>query len=105
MKLLDFRPLGFNKGRNRPVPCLKKRLRFRPVMDRLEDRTVPSVTLGVHVAGINGANSSCGCQPPDGAEAAGPSNTIEAVNTAMEITDKSGNVISGPTPLATFFSG
>jgi hypothetical protein len=74
-------------------------------MDHLEDRTVPSVTLGVHVLGINAGSSSCGCEPPDGAEAVGPTNAIQAVNTAMEITNKSGTVVSGPTSLATFFSG
>src|SRR6516162_9331757 len=96
---------GHKKGRSQSRPCLKSLLRFRPQIDRLEDRTLPSVTLGVHVAGINGANSSCGCLPPDGAEAIGPLNAIEGVNLAVETTDRSGNLISGPTALRTFFSG
>jgi hypothetical protein len=96
---------GHKKGRSQSRPCLKSLLRFRPQIDRLEDRTLPSVTLGVHVAGINGANSSCGCLPPDGAEAIGPLNAMEGVNTAMETTDRSGNVLSGPTALSSFFSG
>jgi hypothetical protein len=105
MLLPRSRFFRLKSGRNRLRPCLKSLLRFRPQMDRLEDRTLPSVTVGVSVAGIDGAHSSCGCLPPDGAEAAGPLNTIQAVNTAMEITDKSGNVISGPTSLPSFFSG
>src|SRR5262245_48589065 len=100
-----LRTLGPERGRNQQRPCLKSLLRFRPEMERLEDRTVPSVTVGVSVTGILGSQSSCVCLPPDGAEASGPLNTVQSVNTALEITDKSGNLLSGPTPLATFFSG
>jgi hypothetical protein len=83
--------------------CLKSLWRFRPEMDRLEDRTVPSVTLGVNYAGINSNNSSCGCEPPDTIAAAGPTNVIELVNLAMQINTKAGALVS-TTPLATFFS-
>jgi hypothetical protein len=87
------------------VPCLKSKLLWRPQFERLEDRTVPSVTLGVHVPGVTGAQSTCGCEPPDGAVAAGPVNVVEGVNTAMEIFNKSGGVVSGPTGLNAFFGG
>jgi uncharacterized repeat protein (TIGR01451 family) len=92
-------------NRNGILPSLAKLLRFHPGTERLEDRTVPSVTLGVTAPGIPGSSSFCGCLPPDGAEAAGPSNVVQAVNTAMEIRDKAGNLLSGPTSLPTFFSG
>src|SRR5262249_34497692 len=70
-------PMLFSKFRSwntfksptwRKTPCLKKKLRRNPKLEILEDRTVPSVTLGVSVNGIDGAHSSCGCLPPDGAE-------------------------------------
>jgi hypothetical protein len=85
--------------------CLKSKLRRYLRLEVLEDRTVPSVTLGVTAPGIPGTSSFCGCLPPDGAEAAGPTNVIQTVNTAMEIRDKAGNLLSGPTSLPTFFSG
>jgi hypothetical protein len=72
-------------------------------MNRLEDRTLPSVTLGVHVTAITQGNSSCGCEPPDPIFAAGPNNGVEMVNSAMQILTKSGSVVS-TTPLATLFS-
>jgi hypothetical protein len=95
----------FKKRSRKKTPCLKMKLRRDLDLEFLEDRSLPSVTVGVSVNGIDGNHSSCGCLPPDGAEAPGPFNTIQAVNTALEITDKSGSVISGPTPLSTFFSG
>ena len=64
-----------------------------------------TVSVGVIVTGIPGTSSFCSCLPPDPNAAAGPLNVVEVVNTAMEIIDKTGNVLSGPTPLATFFSG
>ena len=94
-----------NLARKKGPPCLKMKLTRELDLEFLEDRSLPSVTVGVSVAGIDGAHSSCGCQPPDGAVAAGPSNIMEAVNTALEIRDKSGNLLSGPTALSTFFSG
>jgi CSLREA domain-containing protein len=69
------------------------------------ETTADVVTVGVSVSGIDGADSSCFCSPPDPNAAAGPSNVVELVNTAMEIIDKSGTLLSGPTSLASFFSG
>jgi hypothetical protein len=59
--------------------------------------------MSVIISGINGANSSCNCWPPDPSVAAGPQNVVELVNTAMEIISRTGAVIS-TTPLSTFFS-
>ena len=52
-------------------------------------------TAGVGFDGINSSESSCGCYPPDGAVAVGPSNVLAAVNTAFKIWDKTGNVAAG----------
>jgi len=64
-----------------------------------------TVTVGVSVTAIPGASSFCSCLPPDPNAAAGPINAVEVVNTAMEIIDKSGNLLSGPSSLPAFFSG
>jgi hypothetical protein len=73
-------------------------------LETLEDRTVPSVTLGVSVDGMNTSNNSCNCQPPDTIAAAGPNHVIELVNTALEVFNKDGTVASAPQSLASFFS-
>ena len=63
-------------------------------------------TLGTGFDGINDAESSCGCLPPDGAIAAGPNHLVGAVNTAFKVWDKSGNVAPGfPKSLASLFAG
>ena len=72
-------------------------------LETLEDRTTPSVTLGVSVDGMNTTNNSCNCQPPDTIAAAGPNHIVELVNTAIEVFNKSGAVTSAPESLATFF--
>jgi uncharacterized repeat protein (TIGR01451 family) len=82
----------------RPHPRILK-------LERLEDRTLPSVGVSVSVAGIDGNLSSCNCRPPDTNAAAGPSNVVELVNTAMQITDKTGRFLSGTSSLRSFFSG
>src|SRR6516162_3026010 len=76
----------------------------RVVVEVLEDRLTPSVTLGVSVDGMNTTNNSCNCQPPDTIAAAGPNHVVEMVNTAIEVFNKSGNVTSAPQSLLTFFS-
>lgn len=73
-------------------------------VERLEDRTTPSVTLGVSVDGMNTTNNSANVQPPDTIAAAGPNHVVEMVNLAVEVFDKSGNVTSAPQSLLTFFS-
>jgi hypothetical protein len=74
-------------------------------LERLEDRRAPSVDLGIHFTGLTSTHSDCNCTPPDPNAAAGPLNVVELVNTALEITDRSGKILSGPTGLQTFFSG
>lgn len=47
-------------------------------------------------------NEAGGSVPPDPSGAAGPNHYINAVNTAIKIFDKSGNLLAGPTLLGTF---
>ena len=51
--------------------------------------------------GLNG-NEGGGFTPPDPSGAAGPNHYINAVNVALKIFDKQGNVLAGPTALGTF---
>jgi hypothetical protein len=78
--------------------------RTRPQLERLEDRALPSVIVGVSVDGMNTTNNDCNCQPPDPIAAAGPNHVVQMVNTAIEVFDKSGNVTSSPESLLNFFS-
>src|SRR5438128_2783853 len=55
--------------------------------------------------GINEAQSSCACVPPDSDGDVGPSHYVEAVNVAFKVFDKNGNTLSGPTTYNSFFSG
>src|SRR5437660_10997950 len=100
--MFDRNILDLNLGRRRFRRCLKRLWTVRPEFERLEDRTLPSVTLGVNYAGINSNSSSCGCEPPDTIAAAGPSTVIELVNLALQINTKSG-ALSSTTPRATSF--
>jgi hypothetical protein len=47
-------------------------------------------------------SESGGSTPPDPTGAAGPNHYVNAVNTAVKIFDKTGNLLAGPTPLGTF---
>ncbi|HUY28161.1 MAG TPA: hypothetical protein VMV27_12145 [Candidatus Binataceae bacterium] len=55
----------------------------------------PSVAggIGVSFSGIDEGKSDCDCEPPDTQVAAGPNAVVEAVNTAMNVFDKSGNLL------------
>src|SRR5262245_20038877 len=82
----------------------KKSKSVKLSVEKLEDRTTPSVTLGVSVDGMNTTNNSANVQPPDPIAAAGPFHVVEMVNSAIEVFNKSGNVTKAPQPLLTFFS-
>jgi hypothetical protein len=62
-----------------------------------------SATFGLeeNFDGVSVAESG-GSTPPDPTGAAGPNHYVNAVNTAVKIFDKNGNVLAGPTPLGTF---
>ena len=63
-------------------------------------------SAGIGFDGIDDVESGCGCTPPDGAIAVGPSQVVAAVNTALKVWDKGGDVAAGyPKSLASLFSG
>jgi hypothetical protein len=72
-------------------------------IERLEERTVPSVNVGISVDGMNTTNNSCNCQPPDTMEAAGAFHIVHMVNTAIEVFNKDGTVNTAPESTLTFF--
>jgi hypothetical protein len=59
----------------------------------LEDRSVPSVTLGTNFAALAYPDSGA-WSPPDTNASVGPSNVVETVNEEIAIYDKSGNLQS-----------
>lgn len=88
------------REKSRYAPALSSGGAARSVVGPL----TPSLGLGFD--GIDSAESSCNCQPPDGAVAAGPSHIVGAVNTAFKVWDKSGNLAPGyPKSLGSLFSG
>jgi hypothetical protein len=80
------------------------RARCRPQVEALEDRRVPTVHLGNSFPGMSFIDTSSSSTPPDTILAVGPNVVVEAVNTAVEITDKSGNVLLPPEELSLFFA-
>src|SRR5437870_4607647 len=72
------------------------RPRCRPHVEILEDRRVPAVHLAHSLPGMSFADTSSAATPPDTIIAVGPNEIVEAVNTAIEIVDKSGNVLMPP---------
>jgi hypothetical protein len=84
-------------------PNARHRLKSYVFIERLEERMVPSVTVGVSVEGMNLTNNSCACQPPDTMEAAGTFHIVHMVNTAIEVFNKDGTVNTAPESTLTFF--
>ena len=81
--------------------------RKRPIflkVELLEDRSLPSVTLGASFDGMSVNDTTCNCQPPDTIAAVGPNHVIEMVNTAIRIIDKTTHTTQSTTELSTFFS-
>jgi hypothetical protein len=72
-------------------------------LEKLEDRTMPSVTIGASFDGMNITNNSCNCQPPDTMEAAGPNHIVHMVNTAIEVFNKDGSINMAPQSTMSFF--
>src|SRR5205807_7468371 len=64
--------------------------RYRPLLERLEDRLVPTVSVLKSFAGMNFNDTTSGGEPPDTIVAAGPNHVVECVNTAIRVYDKSG---------------
>jgi uncharacterized repeat protein (TIGR01451 family) len=83
-----FRSIPASNGRTRPT--FLARPHKRPQLERLEDRTLPSVTIAATNNSGNGYsgldfNQSGGYVPPDTNGAAGPTNYVETVNQTLAI--------------------
>jgi hypothetical protein len=56
--------------------------------------TPPGVTVGKYLEGLDFFNNDCGCIPPDTNNAVGPTQVVEAINTAVQVYDKTtGNIL------------
>src|SRR5262249_42567910 len=73
-------------------------------LEVLEERWVPTVHLGNNFAGMSFLDTSAAATPPDTIIAVGPNVIVEAVNTAIQITDKSGNVLMPPEAFSPFLA-
>jgi hypothetical protein len=82
----------------------KRRHGTRPLLrvKPLEDRTLPSVTVGTNFTALAYSNSG-GYSPPDTNAAVGPNNIVETVNSEIAIYDTSGNLQSKHS-LTSFFA-
>lgn len=83
-------------GGRRPEPAACPQRCRRLLVERLEDRIHPSVTIAPTNNGGNGYtgldfNQSGGYAPPDTSGAAGPTNFVEAVNQTVAIYSPKGN--------------
>jgi len=76
----------------------------RPLLEALEDRLVPTVHPVTSFPGMSFVDTASGSTPPDTIMAVGPNVVVEAVNTAIEITDKSGKALMPPEELPLFFA-
>ncbi len=65
----------------------------------------PTPTMPGPLFTFEGNLDTCGCQPSDSEGDVGPNHYIEAINETIQIFDKSGNTLSGPTSYNSFFSG
>ena len=72
-----------------------------PVRQTAKGTNTPSYSLEQNFDGIS-IDESGGATPPDPSGAVGPNHYINAVNTALKIFDKSGNLLVGPTRLGSF---
>jgi hypothetical protein len=72
-------------------------------LERLEERSLPSVTLGTGIDGTNVTQSALVEVPPDTIAAVGPSHVMELVNNAVAIYTKAGSLVSRQS-FATFFA-
>jgi N-acetylneuraminic acid mutarotase len=64
----------------------------------------PTPTMPPPLLTFEGNTETCGCQPSDSEGDVGPNHYIEAINETIQIFDKTGNILSGPTTFNSFFS-
>src|SRR6476646_6000477 len=75
---------------------------------QLMQRVLPNMPSPIQTfAGMNSAQSGCGCLPPDTDGDVGPNHYIQSVNSSIKIFDKLGNALNGTngTTYNSFFSG
>src|SRR5436190_23057172 len=77
--------------------------RYRPLLEHLEDRVVPTVSVLHSFAGMNFNDTASAGEPPDTIVAAGPNHVVELVNTAIRVYNKTGGILSTQ-ELSSFFS-
>ena len=63
---------------------------------------MPSTLLSFD--GISSVVSSCGCAPPDPNGDVGPNHYVQSVNLKIQIYDKTGAIVGGPTSYNSFFA-
>ena len=71
----------------------------------LKNLSRPTPTMPGPLLTFEGNLDTCGCQPSDSEGDVGPNHYVEAINETIQIFDKSGNTLSGPTSYNSFFSG
>ncbi len=92
-----------SRARQNIHPGRRSRAALR--LEPLEERSLPSITVVSGFDGLDFNSSQCNCVPPDTIAAVGSSHVIETPNSAITITDKSGNPVGGyPKSFASFFA-
>ena len=86
-------PLGQNQGVSDPFLAVKV-----PAQPSAMPATIQNF------GGITSATSGCGCLPPDTDGDVGPNHYIQSVNSSIQIFNKTGSSLSGPTTYNSFFS-
>lgn len=101
-----WRKRFFRSGLSKIAGRVRKRrtpLSHRLELEQLEDRVVPSLTLGSHFTGMPEGIGGGG-EPPDTQGAAGPSSVVETVNQGIALYNKgTGTAIAPPDDLADFY--
>ena len=94
--------------RSRQLSSLRRRRRRSPATTRLalealEDRSLPSVDLGLNFAGLNWDTAPRNASPPDPIAAVGPAHVVEAVNSSVVFYDKASGAELYKAPTRQFF--
>jgi hypothetical protein len=101
-RLTRYPRLGNGQG---SVPSGYSLSGLKYVQALLKNLWRPTPTMPGPLFTFEGLGDTCGCQPSDSEGDVGPNHYIEAINESIEIYDKNGNHLSGPTSYNSFFSG
>src|SRR6516165_6706228 len=98
--------------RRHPFPLAGRQIQQSPsgqqFTQQLMQRVLPNMPSPIQTfAGMNSAQSGCGCLPPDSDGDVGPNHYINSVHSSIKIFDKLGNPLNGTngTTYNSFFSG